>query len=275
MKVIDCAVQIETPESAILNFHLAGAGTRAAAYALDVLIRVLFFVILQFIMGFIGVLPGFEDFSAGMFIFAWFIIDWGYSCLFEGLWRGQTPGKRALGLRVIKEGGYSIGFFDALTRNLLRAADNPAMITMGIGFLVMLSSKKMQRIGDMVAGTIVIREKHTGLKNTFRPPEELIPLESQELSSSYRPGDRVMGLLDRFFKRWGAQGNPRQQEIALQLAIPLAKKMGYLGSLKPIEEDPTEFLLRVYKTFSNPEEHESQDRNRRSRKRSFKRRGAA
>lgn len=256
MNTIDAAIQIETPESAVLSFRLAGPGTRACAYFIDVLLRLAIFFGVSQVLGALDIIPFLGDLSGGVMLVLWFSLDWGYSCLFEGLWRGRTPGKHLLGLRVIKEGGTSITFFDALLRNLLRAADNPLMITFGVGLLVMMATRKLQRIGDIVAGTVVVREMPSKLSREYQLPFEVEPLPLGELERAYRPGDRVIGLIHRLFRRWGASGQPRQQEIALILALPLARKMGYTGSEEEVRQDPTHFLLRVYRTFAMRESSE-------------------
>lgn len=94
---------------------------------------------------------------AGM-IFALFLLFWGYFALFEAFWRGQTPGKRVMKLRVIKDAGRQITLFESLARNLLRVADYlPSLYLAGV--ITMLCNKRNKRLGDLAAGTIVIHER--------------------------------------------------------------------------------------------------------------------
>ena len=87
-----------------------------------------------------------------------FFLIWGYYMVFEIVWSGQTPGKRALGLRVIRENGYPLRAGDAVVRNLIRILDGPPFFGAVLGSLVMLCNDRAKRIGDFAAGTIVVRE---------------------------------------------------------------------------------------------------------------------
>ena len=86
-----------------------------------------------------------------------FAVEWGYYVLWESLWSGRTPGKRSMNLRVLKEGGYPTGFLDIALRNLLRAADFLPM-AYSVGLAVMGLDARFRRLGDMVAGTVVVVE---------------------------------------------------------------------------------------------------------------------
>lgn len=87
-----------------------------------------------------------------------FGVVWGYYVFFELVWHGQSPGKRWIGLRVIKEGGYPIGFADSAIRNLLRIIDFlPFDCTVGV--VVMLLDRRSRRLGDLAAGTLVVKER--------------------------------------------------------------------------------------------------------------------
>ncbi len=86
-----------------------------------------------------------------------FCINWGYYAIFEALWKGQTPGKRWAGIRVIKDSGRPINAFEAIARNLVRAIDFlPGFY--GVGVVTMLLNAKNRRLGDYVAGTLVVHE---------------------------------------------------------------------------------------------------------------------
>ena len=90
-----------------------------------------------------------------LFLFA---LNWGYFVLFEAIWDGQTPGKRRLGIRVVQDGGYSVSFAASAVRNLARMIDmHPGMYAVGIASAAM--SKSGKRLGDMLAGTIVVQER--------------------------------------------------------------------------------------------------------------------
>lgn len=131
------------------------------AVFLDVLIEAVLYLIL-FLLTLLWASGGF--FSANRSIW-WnaivslvvFCINWGYYAIFEALWKGQTPGKRWAGIRVIKDSGRPINTFEAISRNLIRAIDFlPAFY--GIGVVTMLLNAKNRRLGDYVAGTLVVHE---------------------------------------------------------------------------------------------------------------------
>ena len=99
-----------------------------------------------------------ESGSWRLLIFFNFCIVWGYFALFEAYWHGQTPGKRAMKVRVIKDSGRQITLFEALARNLMRVIDYlPSLYLVGV--ITMLCNKRNQRLGDLVAGTIVVHER--------------------------------------------------------------------------------------------------------------------
>src|SRR3569623_423096 len=155
---LDNTADVETPERIRFRYQVAGPVRRALAYGLDMAIR------LMILFGAAARTTGVGDMRAsqGLWLVLLFVLDWGYGVLFESLWNGKTPGKRALGLRVVQDGGYQVGFIDALLRNLLRAAD---FLPLGyvLGLLSMASDRTAKRIGDRVAGTMVVIERAGGI----------------------------------------------------------------------------------------------------------------
>jgi uncharacterized RDD family membrane protein YckC len=160
-------LNIDTPEQVELRFPVAGIGSRFLAVLVDTLIQFAALIALILLMALIattadpvgrGTVP--EDyrkwFIAAEILFI-FLLYWGYFSLFEGLRNGQTPGKKLLKVRVIKDTGRQITLFEALARNLLRVVDSqPAYL---IGVISMLCNKQQKRLGDFVAGTIVVHER--------------------------------------------------------------------------------------------------------------------
>src|SRR6266404_1008159 len=140
---------IETPEQTALEFEIAGIGSRFLALAFDTLIQILLGIGLFVIMVIAGVaLP----------VLAYFVLYFGYFAIFEIIWNGQTPGKKKEGLRVIKDSGRPITPSEAVGRNLMRIVDQlPAFYAIGIGSVLL--SRHNKRLGDFVAGTIVVHEK--------------------------------------------------------------------------------------------------------------------
>lgn len=160
---------IDTPEQVELRFPLAGLGSRFLAVLLDIALQVAanFVLIILIIVAFTatersGTLNHMSAtagkwFAAGI-ILVYFLLFWGYFSLFEAFRNGQTPGKRAMKIRVIKDSGRQITFFEALARNLLRVVDAlPGMYL--VGAISILLTKQNQRLGDLVADTIVVHER--------------------------------------------------------------------------------------------------------------------
>lgn len=252
--VQDTLARIETPENVWLSFRLAGPGTRLGAYLLDLVVRVAIFVGLSFLTGFLTPFLG-ASVPSGFILIGLFLLEWGYGTLFEGFWGGRTPGKRLLGLRVMKTGGYPIGFYEALLRNLLRAADgfpfliaNTFIPTYGVGLLAMLLSPRMQRLGDLLAATIVVREQREELREGMSLDRvERIP--QSQLQAGRRPSERTLDLIETLFLRRGDLPLRRLDEIAAIIARPVADRLGYEDLQEEHRRSPARFLLRVLKTF--------------------------
>ena len=152
-------VTVDTPEHVRLDYVLADLGSRVAAFAVDVAILLGAFLVLGLGMYYAGALGDvMESFSRTILIFATFVAQWGYFMLFEGLSGGRTPGKRAIGLRVIHAGGEPLTFQGSVLRNLIRIVDLQPLVTGLAGAVCILVNRRAQRLGDLVAGTIVVRD---------------------------------------------------------------------------------------------------------------------
>jgi uncharacterized RDD family membrane protein YckC len=148
--------RVLTPEYVEFDFVLAGLFSRFLAWLIDTLITVGLAILALVVMSLVMfAFPGFAS-AAGFIV--WFLIDWGYAILLESAWSGQTVGKRAMGLRVIQESGVRIGFLHAVLRNLARPVDRLPVLY-AVGGVAALFSQAQQRLGDMLAGTIVVRER--------------------------------------------------------------------------------------------------------------------
>lgn len=255
-QIIDTQAHIETPENVRLTFRLAGPGTRLGAYLIDLVIRIAVVWGMSIVIGITAPFLMSSGLSIGLMLLGLFLIEWFYGCVFEGFWSGRTPGKRVMGLRVIKDGGYPISFFDAMLRNLLRAADALPLFY-GVGLIVMMATRRMQRLGDLLAGTIVVREQREHLRRELPFLRSVPVIPRMQMASSYRPSDRTLDLIERFFLRRGALASARADEIAVILARPLAERLGYQDESHDAVREPSRFLLRVLRTFSETE-HEVQ-----------------
>jgi uncharacterized RDD family membrane protein YckC len=147
-----------------LEFPIAGVGSRFLALALDTLIQIAVFLVVGLVAG-IGLAKGGVGDSSlsriwalsllGLFFFA---VYYGYFALFEAIWIGQTPGKRVARIRVIKETGRPINAVESIARNILRLVDQLPVLY-AVGIVTVLLNRKSKRLGDFVAGTIVVHER--------------------------------------------------------------------------------------------------------------------
>jgi len=166
---------IETPERVQLAFSLASIGNRFLAVAIDHLVQFgsMFFVAWFFIWisseGALGVSDSVEawfreapKWTIAIMIFVLFVMFTGYFIFFEWLWNGQTPGKRLMRLRVIRDDGRPVTLWEAVARNLLRifdAAPGFLLPLYSVGLIIVFLSARDQRVGDHFAGTVVVRER--------------------------------------------------------------------------------------------------------------------
>ncbi|MBS4194229.1 RDD family protein [Lederbergia citri] len=176
----DDRINIKTPEYVSLQFQIAGLGSRTAAYIIDQLILMAFNIAIVIIFLIISIgqpdLLFFLDLHSyliAIIIIGIFFINWGYFFAFEYFSGGTTPGKRMMGIRVIQENGHSITLLSSFIRNLLRIIDSlPAGYFLGI--MMIFFHSKHKRIGDLVAGSIVVHERKTNRKNKLSPIEKEI-----------------------------------------------------------------------------------------------------
>src|SRR5947208_527965 len=161
---LEQTVDVETPELVVLTYSVAGIGSRAMAAMTDLLIVVAAFLLvgiaalaLRLTRGFVCVGVS-STWGTALLVLAQFALLWGYYVLFEGLMDGQTPGKRFHRIRVVREGGYSVTFGVSAVRNLIRVIDMQPLFFYLVGMGSVLLTKRGRRLGDLVAGTLVVRE---------------------------------------------------------------------------------------------------------------------
>jgi uncharacterized RDD family membrane protein YckC len=158
----DERLKIDTPEQIALELPLAGIGSRFLAVAIDTVLQAALYLagVLTLIVGPAfggGLVPLLRQMGLALGVLFTFCVYWGYFAFFEIIWSGRTPGKRIAHIRVIKESGRPINVYEAIARNVLRAIDFlPAMY--GVGVVVMMLNRHSRRIGDFVAGTVVVYE---------------------------------------------------------------------------------------------------------------------
>jgi uncharacterized membrane protein SpoIIM required for sporulation/uncharacterized RDD family membrane protein YckC len=249
MKSLEQHVEIETPEQVAFSYTLAGVGSRAAAALLDyaIISGVTLGSLLALSLLWRAVFRG--DISplakvAGAWLFALFILfffalSWGYFVFYEALADGQTPGKRRLGLRVVQDGGYSISFAASAVRNLLRILDMQPGLAYGVGIVTAALSKSGKRLGDHLAGTMVVQEQRVALA-AAAPVPALPRGEEASAALAAQLSEEEYALLERWVGRRQALDAERRTAIAAQLGARFGDRITALEG--PLQAR----LLRLY-----------------------------
>lgn len=150
---------IQTPEGIVFPLILAGPVSRFLAWILDVMCVGFLVLVVSMLIGTLGIVS--TDLAGGLSTLLFFVISIGYPMFTEWYWRGQTLGKRVLRLRVMDAGGMRLQFSQVAIRNLLRFVDSLPLFY-ALGGLICFFSKNAQRLGDIAANTIVIRNPEIG-----------------------------------------------------------------------------------------------------------------
>ena len=213
---LDTVREVYTPEGVALRLPAAGPVPRAVAWGIDFAIRFAVYLFGAITLGLLG------NTGMGLQLLLMFTLLWGYPVLFEVLWSGQTPGKRALGLRVIAADGAPVGWMASFARTLLRTVDFLPFFY-GIGLASCYADPWNRRLGDLVARTLVIHDPRSPAQ---RPAEHsgvfapLAPLQAPEQAAVIAFADRARALTPE-----------RQQELA-DIAAPAVGAGGALGVLR-------------------------------------------
>jgi len=147
-------LRIRTPEGVVFTQTLAGPVVRFVAWFVDVAAISTIMGVLGKLISLLGLLS--EDIASAFFVLTYFVVSIGYGLAFEWLWRGQTPGKKLVRLRVIDAEGLKLGFHQIVMRNLLRFVDTLPLFYV-VGGIACWLSPRFQRLGDIAANTIVVR----------------------------------------------------------------------------------------------------------------------
>ena len=242
---------IDTPEQVHLEFMVAGIGSRFMAVFLDTLIQIVIYIVLL-IAGFILTVGARGLSNAPVWVmaligFLFFCIYWGYFAVFEILWNGQTPGKRWAGIRVIKDTGRPINAFEAIARNLVRIVDNfPGFY--GVGVTTMLLNARHRRLGDYVAGTLVVHESSDRESQLFfnHPPAAEFPLhQAAQLTLE------EVELIETFLARRLDLAASMRAYNAQRIAGMIATRLGIASDARPAQDEAfLELLVREFRNRS-------------------------
>ncbi len=210
-------LEVETPDHVVLRYDLAGGGNRGFAALVDVIAAALLVAGSLSVWAFLssilprGSLRGLE----GVFVMLTVLLGWSYFIVLEWLWNGQTLGKRLFGLRVISADGSPAGFIAVLVRNLARVVDFlPAVY--GLGLLAIVLSSRSQRLGDLAAGTFVVRAPRPRLDFlVLRTAPRLAPGAVADVRAL--PGE-VQRLVREYVAREGTLSEEHRRRVAAGIA---------------------------------------------------------
>lgn len=239
-------VDVETPELVVLTYTVAGVGSRALAALIDYLICVGSIVALIIGLAQFDGSPGASKSPpatavwvlavTGIFVFA---VLWLYYVLFEALADGQTPGKRIMHLRVVRDGGLAINFESSAVRNLVRIVDMQPAFLYAVGLTSLVVNSRGKRLGDLAAGTIVVKEAL--IPQTIESAPARSTRNAVPLSFSARLSENEYALLDRFVQRRMEFDTDRRTTLAKGLVERLR------GALdEQADQAPVNALVRLH-----------------------------
>jgi uncharacterized RDD family membrane protein YckC len=236
-------VEFETPENVLVSYPPAGLGTRFIAWFVDqifvsVLLVLLFIIviigglhmveILQDFLKSINAGPSGKEHSLGLYVFGIFILMVGLSNFFyyglsEYLMRGQTIGKRLASIRVVKVDGFSLDAGSVLIRNLFRVVDHIPVV-----WIVPFLSEKTQRLGDMVAGTVVVVDEapkmsHLREELLQRPPE--LAAFRFDAVTLRRALPSEIDVVEKILDRYASLPEQEKETLLGKVCEPLARRL--------------------------------------------------
>jgi len=284
-KQVDTTFDIVTPENIAFEYKVAGLWQRLPAFAIDFVIRAVIFIGMAVVLMCAGglTLSGAGVVAAlAIILVARFLFEWFYGGLFETFWNGQTPGKKALSLRVVTTAGEPINGLQAILRNVLRFADAMPMVpfvafatvfnwdlmeppaeddptvflfillavfqplpTYSIGLIVSAMNPRRQRLGDLVCGTMVIAEEAGWMQGMVRMNDRRVTELATQLPPHLDVGRSTAKALAMYVERRQRFSPARRQEIAMHLGHRLIEKY----HLPPVSDHDLLLCAVYYKVF--------------------------
>ena len=242
-------LEVETPDHVVLRYDLAGGGNRGFAALVDFVLAALVFIGALYAFSLVtNTLPAAGPFFGVLVLFT-FTLAWSYFVLLEWLWQGQTVGKRLYGLRVIRDDGAPAGFVAVLIRNVIRIVDF-LPVFYGVGLLMIIFTSRSQRLGDLAAGTYVVRAPRPQLDyfslRTVTPLRDGRSIETRALTGE------MQRLVREFVAREGHLAPRDRARVAKQIADrvrPYALGVDMTSSSASENSDDAEFLRAVARSL--------------------------
>ena len=225
---------VETPEQIDLAYDVAGIGSRFLAALID---HTLLGLILAFSCVFVGIASsqldlGLDDaLIAGLFVLGVYLSLCAYHIFFETIWNGQTPGKRMVGLRMVRTGGRPIGFLGSTIRNFIRLVDFLPVLY-GLGVIVMFIDRRSRRLGDLAAGCMAVRERKAITLESLTAPSASLPPVVPDASAITIPNLHALrrddyDIVQEYLRRRNELSMEARQRLSQQLLEGLQQRLGY------------------------------------------------
>lgn len=254
---MDQEISVSTPESVEFSYEPAGIGSRFVASILDTALQAVILLGIALVFG-MQSLPlksissVLNTWAAAATVLLAFLVFWGYYIFFEMLWNGQTPGKRTARVRVLKDGGYPLGFLDSVVRNLLRPIDFLPFFY-GVGAVVVFLNGRCKRVGDFAAGTIVVKEQRVEMPSSLRSLYLSVPQSQEDMViggqrfNIYQLSESEFHVVRQFMIRRSTIRRGARSALARKIARPLIKKLGLKPELiRGREEELLEKIASAY-----------------------------
>ena len=286
--VIDTMMKVKTPENISFQYELSGPFNRFVAYIADLIfafggyfavVCLFYFVLLMgvaLISQSLGGVPAFFELFAGLafgfLLVGFFLVYWFYGAYMETRFNGQTLGKRLCRIRVISVDGHAIDGVQATLRNFFRFLDImpivPLQMLLGlesqvlfaiptflIGLIVMSLNPRFQRVGDLVAGTVVIFEEKKYRPDLIEFEDERVPRLADLIPADFMASRGLTQGVAEFAEQRKYLAPQRSADIAKHIAVPLMERFGILENT-----DPDLFMCSLYhRLFLTREGEESQE----------------
>lgn len=269
---LDCFVRVKTPENIEFEYALAGPFQRFPAFLVDIFIRFAVFFGLVFVLTIgLGLSPFlsqvFGPFVFIGFIIGFFLMSWFYGAFFETYFNGRTVGKMVFKLRTISVDGRPINGEQAALRNILRLSDMCIPVPLGIfiaewegaqlpvccvGLASMMLTRRMQRIGDLAAGTMVVSEQGSRLPLNLKPEDARVYGLAELIPANFKATGSMAQTVGLYMENRRRLTSMRRNDVARHLAGPLIQRFGLLP-----DTSPDLLLCAVYvRTYMSEEQRE-------------------
>lgn len=243
---VDTVLEVDTPEHLAFKTRIGGPGRRMFAWIIDLIVRAAILLMLMILFSLVFGSVDLGGVAQGIIFVTVFVIDWFYFVICEVITGGRSPGKMAMKLRVVRPNGLPVTWLQSILRNFLRAADLAFFppYALIVGPIAMAFDEKFRRLGDFVAGTIVVIEEASTVasRHAVQPDPELVA----ELPAKLPLDRNDLEALELFVNR-EHMSDGRREELAEIVAQTYADK---LSMARP--KNATAFLASLWARAQDP-----------------------